>query len=162
MMLSLSARTISCKRLFLSSLFSLTLVTNVAHAGLFSWFSAKDANEAQQSEFLTPEQAFSLDSQQTAEALLLSFNVAPGYYLYRQQLIITPEQVEFGKWQLPPGTPHQDIYYGESQVYNESFTLNLPLSHINDGAKVKVQYQGCTQDLCYAPQTEWVELESKK
>ncbi|MGO5000635.1 protein-disulfide reductase DsbD domain-containing protein [Oceanisphaera sp. W20_SRM_FM3] len=147
--------------MFLLNLLTLACLPNLAHAGLFNWFNASDNVTSNQNEFLTPEQAFVLSSSQTADSLTLSFDIAPGYYLYRHQLTVTPERARLGDWQLPQGQPHNDAYFGESQVYTQSFTLNLPLLDVQDQAQVKVQYQGCTTDLCYAPQTVQIPIKGE-
>lgn len=154
-------RALSRNRLFIIGLLSISLLPSLAHAGLFSWFKSTNHTSSNHDEFLTPEQAFNLTAHQTTEALNLNFTIAPGYYLYREQLKISPEGATLGEWQLPSGEPHQDNYYGESQVYKQSFTLSLPLAAVSESAQVKVQYQGCTQDLCYAPQTVWLPLSLK-
>lgn len=141
------------KTMFWLNLLTLTCLPNLAHAGLFDWFSASNNATNNQSEFLTAEQAFVLTPSQTNDSLTLSFDIAPGYYLYRHQLTVTPEQARLGDWQLPQGQPHNDAYFGESQVYTQSFALNLPLLEVKEQAQITVQYQGCTTDLCYPPQT---------
>ena len=143
----------SGKYLFLSGLLTTACIPNLAHAGLFDWLGAGDKAASSQSEFLTAEQAFALRSRQTANVLELNFDIAPGYYLYRHQLTVTAEQATLGDWQLPQGEPHNDVYFGQSQVYTQSFSLSLPLQQVAELAQVTVQYQGCTTDLCYAPQT---------
>ena len=157
-MSAFTSRQLSYKRLFLLYLSTAALLPNLAQAGLFDWLSASDKAQTNQSDFLTAEQAFRLSSNQTADALTLSFEIAPGYYLYRHQLSVTPEQAEFGDWQLPQGQPHEDAYFGKSQVYTESFALPLPLLKVDEQAHVIVKYQGCTTDLCYAPQTVHIPL----
>lgn len=144
--------------LFLLSLLSTSLAPSLAHAGLLDWLGINDKGTSNQSEFLTADQAFILGSNQTADSLQLSFDIAPGYYLYRHQLTLAPKLATFGDWQLPAGEPHEDEYFGKSQVYKQPFTLNVPLQHVAEQAYVTVQYQGCTTDLCYAPQTVQVPL----
>lgn len=146
------------KHLLLLGLLTATQAPNLAHAGILSWFSGQDNVASNQDDFLAAEQAFVLSSSQTADSLKLSFAIAPGYYLYRHQLSVTPEQAELGEWQLPQGQPHEDAYFGKSQVYTESFTLPLPLLKVGEQAQVTVKYQGCTTDLCYAPQTVHIPL----
>lgn len=145
-------------RLFLLSLLSTSLAPSLAYAGLLDWLGINDKATSNHSDFLTADQAFILSSNQTADSLLLSFEIAPGYYLYRHQLTLTTKLATFGDWQLPAGEPHEDEYFGKSQVYKQSFSLNLPLQHVAEQAYVTVQYQGCTTDLCYAPQTVQVPL----
>lgn len=149
------------QRLFLVSLLTLSQVPHLAHAGLLGWLGINDNLASSPHEFLTAEQAFVLSTNQTANTLTLSFDIAPGYYLYRHQLTIEPEQATFGDWKLPQGEPHEDTYFGESQVYKQSFSLHLPLQQVSEQAEMIVQYQGCTTDLCYAPQTVRIPLQAK-
>lgn len=147
------------QRLLLGLLLGLCL-PNLAHAGFFDWFS-KSANKGQtsnQSEFLPAEQAFKVQHQQHDDVLTLTFAIAPGYYLYRHQLTVEPTQTQLGDWQLPEGQAHEDAYFGKSQVYKQSFSVDLPLQQVGEQGQLTLRYQGCTTDLCYAPQTLHIPL----
>ena len=146
------------RRWWLCALLASASLPNLAHAGWFGGLGKSENAASHQREFLTAEQAFVLSSSQTADTLTLSFDIAPGYYLYRHQLLVTPKALTLGEWQLPLGEPHSDAYFGESQVYKQPFTLSLPLQQRAEQAQVTVHYQGCTTDLCYAPQTVLIPL----
>ena len=58
------------------------------------------------SAFVPVDQAFSFDFLQQGAELRLSWQIRPGYYLYRQQLKLEPVNATLGDVSLPPGTAH--------------------------------------------------------
>lgn len=135
------------------------LVTLPVQAGLFDWLGLNKAEKSQtNSDFLPMDQAFVLSSNQTAQQLQLSFTIEPDYYLYRHTVAVSAKNAQLGDWVLPGGTPHEDEYFGKSQVYYEQLTLAVPLQEIAADGSVEVRYQGCTSGLCYPPQTIHIPL----
>ncbi len=136
-------------------LLSLSLAAALAaipvQAGILEWLGLAP-EPAQHTRFLPVEQAFVLNSEQTPAGLRLEFAIAPGYYLYRHRLSVTPEQVRFGDWELPAGTPHEDEYFGKTQVYYQGLELTIPLQQLESEGRADIRYQGCTSGLCYPPQ----------
>lgn len=125
--------------------------SNVASASLFG----KSAS----SQFVPVDQAFAFDFAQQANTLSLSWQVKPGYYLYRQQISVTSEGATLGEWSMPAGKPHEDEFYGKTEIYPESLTLTLPIHLAGEGATVNVTYQGCAEaGFCYPPETRSVPL----
>ncbi len=109
------------------------------------------------SDFLPVGEAFRLDLlEQDGQRLKLRFVNADGYYLYRHRLTLSSEPPgRLGDAQLPPGTPKQDEYFGDVEVYYGVVELTVPIANPS-GAPVtlKVSYQGCAdQGLCYPPET---------
>lgn len=106
-------------------------------------------------DFLAAEQAFVFDVQQAEGETTLSWDIAPGYYLYQQRLKftgLTDEQAP----ELPPGLAHEDEYFGASQIYRERLQLSLPAEA---RGRIEVQWQGCADaGLCYPPQTQTLDL----
>lgn len=108
-----------------------------------------------QPELLEPEQAFRPSLVQVdASTLEARFNIAPGYYLYRERFSFTspalPLQADF-----PPGLIKDDPAFGRVEVYPQSVAILLraeqPL-HANIGVVLK--FQGCADaGICYPPQT---------
>lgn len=132
----------------------LIAITPPAQAGVLEWLGIKTpAKPPVSTNFLPVEQAFVLSSKQNAGALQLSFAIAPGYYLYRHTLAVSVENAHIGDWLLPEGTPHEDEYFGKTQVYYQQLSLDVPLDKITQNGQVEVRYQGCTTGLCYPPQT---------
>ena len=107
-------------------------------------------------DFLAAEQAFVLDVQQQSEGeTTLSWDIAPGYYLYQQRLKFTGLSDEQAP-ELPSGLAHEDEYFGASQIYRERLQLTLPAEA---RGRIEVQWQGCADaGLCYPPQTRMLDL----
>ena len=110
-------------------------------------------------QFVTVDQAFAFDFSQQANKLTLSWQVKPGYYLYRQQIKVTAQGARLAAWTLPAGKPHEDEFYGKTEIYPDSLTLPLTLQQAGKGATVTVTWQGCAAaGFCYPPETRSVPL----
>ncbi|MCT7655108.1 cytochrome C biogenesis protein [Oceanimonas sp. NS1] len=101
---------------------------------------------------LPVEQAFVVSHRQEGDVLNVSIAIAPDAYLYRHKLAAEGQGVTLGDWSPPAGQPHQDEYFGHSEIYREQLSLTLPLRQTTDGGRVMLHYQGCTTGLCYPPQ----------
>lgn len=113
-----------------------------------------------QPRYLKAEQAFRLQTEQQGDRLLVEFLIADGYYLYRDKLRWQAEGVTVGEVKLPPGTPHEDEFFGQTQVYYQRLSLQFPLADIQTGASLLLSYQGCTEGLCYPPMEQRIPLTS--
>jgi len=140
------------KRIFTSLLLTLAVLFSVgASASLFG--------QSASSHFGTVDQAFSFDFTQRADRLTLSWRISPGYYLYRQQITLTAHGAKLADWTLPAGKPHEDEFYGKTQIYPDSLTLPLTITQADKGATLSVTYQGCAAaGFCYPPETRSVPL----
>ena len=60
----------------------------------------------------------------------LGIQVAPGFYIYRDKLSVRAlsSGVQAGRWDLPNGTMKTDEYFGEMEVYLESFFGELAIA----------------------------------
>ena len=103
-------------------------------------------------EFLPPDEAFRTHASRRDGGVSLEWQIAPGYYLYREQFAVTaggePLPAEF-----PAGSKIHDEFFGDVEVlYNAAQTWVEP----PPGAEVlQVRYQGCAEDgICYPP-TSW-------
>lgn len=111
------------------------------------------------SRFVPVDQAFTFDFRQHGNQLTLSWKVKEGYYLYRQQIHITPQQAQILPLRLPAGQPHEDEFYGKSEIYPQDLTLPVTLNQAKQGATLKVTYQGCAAaGFCYPPETRDIPL----
>ncbi|MGC0837521.1 protein-disulfide reductase DsbD [Pantoea agglomerans] len=120
-----------------------------AHASLFS-------NPAT-SRFVPVDQAFTFDFDQQGAQLNLHWKVKSGYYLYRQQIHITPQNATIAPLTLPAGQPHEDEFFGKSEIYPQDLTLPVTLQQAGSGATLSVTYQGCAAaGFCYPPETRSV------
>jgi thioredoxin:protein disulfide reductase len=101
-------------------------------------------------------QAFILSGHTTANSqLVLKWVIAPGYYLYRNKISITPiadNQVPLGSFELPAGVPRNDILHGDFQAYINTVEVTVPLTAASGRLALKIGYQGCSsQGFCYTP-----------
>ena len=93
------------------------------------------------------------------DKLLLRFNPAPGYYLYRDRstIEVEGEGVTAGAIAWPPAQAHTDEHFGEVFVYFDPVDATLPLQRTNTAATVltvRTTFQGCQTDgICYPPMT---------
>ncbi|QGU89165.1 protein-disulfide reductase DsbD [Erwinia sorbitola] len=121
--------------------------------------SASLFGQTNNSQFVPVNQAFAFDFSQKSDTLTLSWQVKPGYYLYRQQLKISVEGATLAKWSLPAGQPHEDEFYGKTEIYPQSLTLPFTIAQADSGAQMTVTYQGCAAaGFCYPPETRVVPL----
>ncbi|KAA5928252.1 MULTISPECIES: protein-disulfide reductase DsbD [Pantoea] len=117
-----------------------------AHASLFS-------NPAT-SRFVPVDKAFTFDFDQQGTQLNLHWKVKSGYYLYRQQIRITPQNATIAPLTLPAGQPHEDEFFGKSEIYPRNLTLPVTLKQAGPDATLSVTYQGCAAaGFCYPPET---------
>jgi thiol:disulfide interchange protein DsbD len=115
-----------------------------------------------ESQFLSPDDAFKVQAEAAgADAVRLAWQIAPGYYLYRERLKISSPaaKVQLGTLVLPVGQSKTDEYFGTQQVYHNELVATLPVARA-PGADalelpVSVTYQGCAEaGLCYPPITK--------
>lgn len=111
------------------------------------------------SRFVPVDQAFTFDFNQQGSQLQLSWKVKSGYYLYRQQIHVTPQNAQIAPLNLPAGQPHEDEFYGKSEIYPQDLTIPVTLQQAAKGATISVTYQGCAAaGFCYPPETRTVPL----
>ncbi len=109
--------------------------------------------------FLPVEQAFVVDFIQQKNELKLSFQIADGYYLYKDKFKFAAVAVSFSHPSYPAGMAHEDEYFGTTEVYRHQLLLSIPLSNIDQDAKLKVRFQGCAEaGLCYPVETVEIPL----
>ncbi|EGT5737721.1 protein-disulfide reductase DsbD, partial [Cronobacter dublinensis subsp. dublinensis] len=122
-----------------------------ASAGLFSQQNA--------SQFVPADQAFAFDFQQQKDALTLNWQIKPGYYLYRQQIRVTPANARVASPVLPAGEWHEDEFFGKSEIYRDMLRVPVTVEQASTGATLTVTYQGCADaGFCYPPETRSVPL----
>jgi thiol:disulfide interchange protein DsbD len=109
-------------------------------------------------DFLPPRVAFKPTAEISDGMLVVSYEVAPGYYLYRDRLGFRSATagVTVGSPSFPVGEDHEDDFFGKQVVYRGHFVVGAPLQF--DGAPrgfdLELKLQGCADGgLCYPPQT---------
>jgi len=119
-------------------------------------------------EFLPVDEAFVMSAEVGPDgALLVRWEIADGYYLYRHRFNFAtrvdaehPESpVTLGEPEIPPGKRKIDDYFGEVEVYYHAAQARVPVTHGAGPVEVGIGYQGCADaGLCYPPETKWVAL----
>ena len=110
-------------------------------------------------EFLRVDQAFSFNFYQKNNQLEVSFDIAPGYYLYRHQFKFKGKNINFTPVELPEGIDHEDEFFGIQKVFTEQLRFIINLEQVSIDGSIKVTYQGCAEKgLCYPPTSKVVEL----
>lgn len=109
-------------------------------------------------EFLPVDQAFKPTASQDGDHLRVHWQIADGYYLYKDRISIsdgaTGQTIEPLTFKTV-GKIKQDEYFGEVEVFlHEAEVEARPPSHNASERELKIRYQGCAEaGLCYPPQT---------
>lgn len=105
--------------------------------------------------FVPADSAFAFDFQQNQHDLTLNWQIKEGYYLYRQQIGVTPAQADIAPLQLPKGESHKDEFFGTSEIYRQRLSLPVTVRSADKAATLTVTYQGCAAaGYCYPPETK--------
>ncbi|MFR9720143.1 protein-disulfide reductase DsbD [Aeromonas diversa] len=139
--------------LLLTCLLGTALPTHAASSDLLGALGIEQAPR-----FLKVDEAFRLESHQEGNQLRLTLHIADDYYLYRHRFSFKGEGVTFAEPELPAGLPHEDDFFGKSEIYTHSVTLPLTLLETSQGATLRLSYQGCTEGLCYPPTDQLVTI----
>lgn len=142
----------ACLRVFktgLGLLLTLTLATSSARAL---------AENTDESNFLSPEQAFSFQLEKSDKATLRAhWKIAPGYHLYKEkiQIVSTDRTIVLSPPTLPDGIrKYDDNFQKEVDTYEGELNISFPLPAFEKNLHIDISYQGCAdQGLCYPPQT---------
>lgn len=116
-------------------------------------------HKSSQDDLLPAAQAFSLlPVERNKGGLHLSWNIAPGYYLYRQRIrveVLAPSAIGLQAIRLPQGIAHVDEHFGAVQIYRELLDADVPLTGtLTAPLRLRVSYQGCADaGVCYPTQT---------
>jgi len=110
-------------------------------------------------EFLDPDVAFRVVASEVSSGeLLLHWDIADGYYLYRDKLAIelaTGDGVTIGEPVIPQGETKHDEFFGDMQVFHHEIEVHVPVMRSSgDTTEISLQlgYQGCAEaGICYPP-----------
>ena len=153
-------------RLAAAALLSASLLTGMAGAaeplqvpGLNS-----SAATAQSQEVLPSDQAFVLElfgqsaiktGANQQQLLQLRWTIAPGYYLYRDQLKLSDAQGQAVALEIPAGETLSDAFFGTVQVFHQTLSVQAALPQKAGQWPLQLQWQGCAHaGVCYPPQTQ--------
>src|SRR6188474_2816459 len=105
---------------------------------------------------LNPEDAFKYTATADEQNVTIEWRATKGYYLYKKRLGLSAATpgVTVGDSVYPKGEVHKDEYFGEQEVFRDTFKVTAPLSGAKAGDTValKLKWQGCADaGLCYPP-----------
>ncbi len=105
-------------------------------------------------EFLPGDEAFVFSHELRGETLALKWQIAPGYYLYRDRFKVEPAPgVKAELPTLPPSENKDDAEFGRVQIFRGNFGFDVPVTLANAAnPSIRITYQGCAEDgICYPP-----------
>ena len=145
----------------------MTFMKKLMALGLLLLLAQSPSLQAQEEELLPPEEAFNLSARVEGDNLIAEYQIAPGYYMYRERFAFQIESSDaparLGNAQIPAGKIKQDEFFGEMETYRDSVRIVLPL--IFEGAPassllIKMTSQGCADiGVCYPPQKQALTVE---
>jgi len=115
-------------------------------------------------ELLPPEQAFRTSAKIEGDAALIGFDIADGYYLYRQKFKFASKAsgIDLGEPVFPKGETKHDEFFGEMEIYRGHVDIRLPLARRDGAAEalvLDVTSQGCADvGVCYPPYKQTVNV----
>ncbi|GEK15278.1 thiol:disulfide interchange protein DsbD [Aliivibrio fischeri] len=113
----------------------------------------------QDSSFVTVNEAFPFNFMQQGDRVYLDWQVKPDYYLYQQRISVKANGAEITDLVMEDGTPHNDEFFGNVNIYTEPLTITVPLISVGDNAELIVRYQGCAKaGFCYPPEIRKIPL----
>ena len=129
----------------------------VVLAGLALLFSAVSYAEE---DFLAPEAAFKFSARmldaQTAE---IKYEIADGYYMYREPFAFKSDDAKLGQAVIPPGkVKFDETFQKDVETYRNTVVITIPVE-ASGNFTLKATGQGCAdKGLCYPPMESKVSL----
>ena len=106
---------------------------------------------------LPVEQAFIGNARfDSANELTVSWQIAPGYYLYRDQFTFAVDgAIDLGAARLPEGVAHDDLTFGEVEVFYDFVETVVPFARAHPDEQqlsITAGFRGCKDEsICYPP-----------
>ncbi len=125
----------------------LVFVSALLAVGLFS---------ANGEDFLAPEAAFPVTAAVAADQLTVIVDIQKGYYLYRDKIRLSSQDLILEKTPWPKAVITNDPSFGEVAIYQQPLTLTWTVAGRQTSAEtatIAFEYQGCSEaGLCYPPE----------
>ncbi len=114
-----------------------------------------------EADLLPVDKAFAFKANVVNNEILLNWDIAQGYYLYKEKINISADfSAQLGHAQFPKATIRNDEFFGKIGVYRDNVIVVVPV--LKGDAKsilLTVSYQGCADlGVCYPPITKSVAL----
>ena len=118
------------------------------------------AGPARAEEPLAPEQAFLFSARAIdARTLEARWQIADGYYMYRDKFKFKLEGGTLGSPKLPPGKIKEDEIFGKVETYRKEVKILLPIEAAGP-VTLKAVSQGCWDGgICYPPLNQEARIE---
>ncbi len=115
---------------------------------------------AKQDKLLSVDDAFVPTLETLDDQVIVKFDIAEGYYLYKMRLKLTSKDASFGELIIPEGYEKDDPYFGLTEVYYKFLEFAAPITAASSQSiLVSLDFQGCAEDrLCYPPTTREFDL----
>ncbi|MBS0449575.1 MAG: protein-disulfide reductase DsbD [Proteobacteria bacterium] len=112
-------------------------------------------------DFLDPDIAFKLSARALDERRVeVDFEIAPGYYLYRERFAFSATGATLGTPEFPPGQIKFDETFQKNvETFHNGVRIVVPVQQAGPTFRLAVTNQGCAdKGLCYPPQQRAVEI----
>ena len=96
---------------------------------------------------------FTVTGYQAQGQLHVDVRIAPGAKLYRDRVSFTGDKVQLGTLTLPDGVAYEDPEFGVVPVFHDTLAFSVPVIRGIKGDTVTLELQGCTEGICYPPQS---------
>jgi thiol:disulfide interchange protein DsbD len=107
-------------------------------------------------DFLDPEQAFKFSAKKVDDKTLeVVFDIAPGYYMYREKFGFKADGATLGDAQIPPGKiKYDETFQKDVESHRGQLSIKLPVTNAGGPFTLEATSQGCAdKGLCYPPMT---------
>ena len=129
------------------------------------WFAGQ-TYAVDSTDLLSPDQAFQFDAKvKKADRLLLSWNIADGYYLYRNKFrfVSRTPGIKVGEQSFPASHTKHDNFFGDVEIYRDHLEVEVLLQRQDPKLNklvLEVTFQGCADvGVCYMPIQKTVALD---
>jgi thiol:disulfide interchange protein DsbD len=105
-------------------------------------------------DFLEPERAFRFAARTLdARTVEVTFRIAPGYYMYREQFRFAAADAQLGPAELPEGkVKFDETFQKHVETYRDELRIRIPVLQAQPAFRLDVTSQGCAdRGLCYPP-----------
>lgn len=136
--------------------------TALAFLALFALSAGAQGTATLEPKLLPPDKAFRLSARALdASTIEARFDVADGYYLYRDKMGFSTDPVAAGAALLPPGKAKHDAFFGDVDTYRGAVVVRIPLVRAAPGETVTLHAdsQGCADaGVCYPPNPQQLQV----
>ena len=109
--------------------------------------------QLEQKDILNVDEAFIVSTLIEENKILISWEIKPGYYLYKKSILIkVGEDFLKHKYILKNELKISDEFFGESVIFKGALQVDAELSDVNLRSleSIKIIYQGCAEGrYCY-------------